>query len=134
MMNGTDGTDMTKRTIMNIMNNMNNMNSTTSPTSSTGSPELERRISRLERSNRVLTLILTGALGIGAGAVMVAAQQAVPPVKQAPSCKPVSIVLDPSRSSGRWSSTLLAVDADGIVYSLDTSRPQPVWGRFQFSP
>lgn len=97
------------------------------------------RLARLERTNRLLLTALVGAVGIGAGAAMMAARQGAPsdaPAAQAAgsTCKPVSIVLDPSRGSGRWSSTLLAVDAEGVVYSLDTSRPQAVWRRFQFSP
>lgn len=131
-----DGTDGTDGTTMNTMTEMTDVTTMTSPTTS---PEIERRIGRLERTNRILMLALTGAIGIGAGAAMVGAQRAAspppPPVqKQVASNKLVSIVLDPSRSSGRWNSTLLAVDSEGVVYSLDTSRPQSVWGRFQFSP
>lgn len=97
---------------------------------------LESRVARLERRNRILTSALIGAVGVGVGAAMMAAQQATPPAAEggAVRCKPVSITIDPTRGSGRWNSTLLAVDADGIVYSLDTSRPQSEWRRFQFSP
>lgn len=109
-------------------------------TRSPGDPvAIEARVARLERTNRLLSIALVGLVGVGAGAAMMAARQGAPsdaPVAP-PSesrCKPVSIVLDPSRGSGRWNSTLLAVDADGLVYSLDTSRPQAVWRRFQFSP
>lgn len=101
--------------------------------------DLESRVARLERTNRLLSLALVGVVGIGAGAAMMAARSGAQAVAQAPPadqvrCKPVSIVLDPSRGSGRWNSTLLAVDSDGVVYSLDTSRPESVWRRFQFSP
>lgn len=45
----------------------------------------------------------------------------------------VGIALD-LNPSGRWNSTLLAVDEDGIVYALNTAGPKPVWQRFTFSP
>lgn len=118
---------------------MNTSNETTPPSA----PTVEARVARLERTNRMLALALVGAIGLGAGVAMMAARQTAPPTQQAqqqpappqePRGKPVSIVLDPTRSSGRWNSTLLAIDSDGIVYALDTSRPQSVWRRFQFSP
>lgn len=122
-----------------IQNDLND--SSLAPAARTpGAPAaLEARVARLERTNRLLSIALVGLLGAGAGAAMMAARQGAPadaPVAPAGEsrCKPVSIVLDPSRGSGRWNSTLLAVDADGVVYSLDTSRPQAVWRRFQFSP
>jgi len=115
------------------------------------SHDLECRVARLERSNRTLSLALVGALGLLVGAAMFGARQGgtiaqndrnsgvqqggdVTPSTQAVSCKPVSIVLDPSRGSGRWSSSLLAVDDDGNVFVLDTTRPQTFWRRFEFSP
>lgn len=111
--------------------------------------DLDRRLARLERSNRLLSLALVGAIGVVAGAAMMAASQSGAGASQgggarqggnaaAPqdrsNCKPVSIVLDPSRGSGRWNSTLLAVDTDGQVYMLDTTRQQTFWRRFEFSP
>ena len=45
----------------------------------------------------------------------------------------VGIALD-LNPSGRWNSTLLAVDEDGIVYALNTAGPKPVWQRFTYSP
>lgn len=111
--------------------------------------DLDRRLARLERSNRLLSLALVGAIGVVAGAVMMAASQSGAGASQGggarqggnaatpqdrSNCKPVSIVLDPSRGSGRWNSTLLAVDTDGQVYMLDTTRQQTFWRRFEFSP
>lgn len=105
--------------------------------------QLERRVARLERLNRLLALALVGALGVGAGAVMFGARAGSAESQQGSgdanggeriACKPVSVVLDPSRGSGRWSSSLLAVDADGQVFVLDTTRPQTFWRRFEFSP
>jgi len=45
----------------------------------------------------------------------------------------VGIALD-LNPSGRWNSTLLAVDEDGIVYALNTAGPKPMWQRFTYSP
>lgn len=45
----------------------------------------------------------------------------------------VGIALD-LNPSGRWNSTLLAVDEDGVVYALNTAGPKPMWQRFTFSP
>lgn len=106
-------------------------------------PGLERRMARLERSNRTIVLALVGTAGLVLGAALFGARQvpsgapqggaaATPP--QGPACKPVSIVLDPSRGSGRWSSTLLAVDGDGKIFMLDTTRAQTFWRPFEFSP
>lgn len=113
--------------------------------------DLERRITRLERSNRLLSLAFVGALGVAVGGAMFGAKQEGAAMQQGRSanapqggdagqqparanCKPVSIVLDPSRGSGRWNSSLLAVDGDGGVYILDTTRQQTFWRRFEFSP
>lgn len=54
----------------------------------------------------------------------------------APDAQPrlVNVVLDPTRGSGRWNSTLLALDSQGRIWSLDTSRPVARWVPFQFSP
>jgi hypothetical protein len=45
----------------------------------------------------------------------------------------VGIALD-LNPSGRWNSTLLAVDEDGVVYALNTAGNRPTWQRFQYSP
>lgn len=121
------------------------MNQSTAPHDQqpNSSHDLERRVARLERSNRILSLALVGALGLVVGAALFGARQGASGSRQGgdaaksaqqATCKPVSIVLDPSRGSGRWSSTLMAVDGDGIIYALDTTRPQSVWRRFEFSP
>lgn len=54
---------------------------------------------------------------------------------QAASRRPLqAVVLDSSRSSGRWSATLLGVDDSGKVYYLNTTKPQTAWEPFQYSP
>lgn len=54
---------------------------------------------------------------------------------QAASRRPLqAVVLDPSRSSGRWNATLLGVDETGKVYYLNTTKPQTAWEPFQYSP
>ena len=46
----------------------------------------------------------------------------------------IGITLDPVRGSGRWNQTLLAVDANGKVFALDTSQAKSAWKSFQYSP
>lgn len=54
---------------------------------------------------------------------------------QATSRRPLqAVVLDSSRSSGRWNATLLGVDDTGKVYYLNTTKPQTAWEPFQYSP
>ena len=72
-------------------------------------------------------LIAVGTIACAGGIVLGGMQQVSTRKLQA-------IVLDPSRSSGRWNSTLLAVDESGKVYSLNTSKPQTVWEAFMYSP
>jgi hypothetical protein len=51
-----------------------------------------------------------------------------------PSRKLQAIVLEPSQSSGLWSSRLLAVDADGTISYLDTTKQPSEWRKFKYSP
>jgi len=44
------------------------------------------------------------------------------------------MVLDPNQSSGAWSSTLIAVDADGSISYLDTTKQTAEWKKFRYSP
>lgn len=46
----------------------------------------------------------------------------------------VAAVVDTSRPSGRWNSTLLGLDETGKVYALNTTKPQSVWEVFTYSP
>ncbi|MEY4820380.1 MAG: hypothetical protein RLY72_32, partial [Planctomycetota bacterium] len=39
-----------------------------------------------------------------------------------------------SQSSGRSSSTLIAVDETGKLFALDTSKPKSTWEPYKFSP
>ncbi len=73
----------------------------------------------------------------GAGGAA-ASPQAASPAAQAQGAarggsRMVGIALD-LNPSGRWNSTLLAVDEDGIVYALNTAGPKPMWQRFTYSP
>lgn len=69
-----------------------------------------------------------------AGSTGAAAPQAAQPQAAARGgSRMVGIALD-LNPSGRWNSTLLAVDEDGIVYALNTAGPKPVWQRFTYSP
>jgi len=45
-----------------------------------------------------------------------------------------AMVLDPNQSSGAWSSTLIAVDADGSISYLDTTKQNAEWKKFRYSP
>ncbi len=69
----------------------------------------------------------------GAGDAAAAPQAAQPQGAARGGSRMVGIALD-LNPSGRWNSTLLAVDEDGIVYALNTAGPKPVWQRFTFSP
>jgi uncharacterized membrane protein len=51
-----------------------------------------------------------------------------------PARKLQAMVLDPNQSSGAWSSTLIAVDADGSISYLDTSKQNCEWKKFRYSP
>jgi hypothetical protein len=62
-----------------------------------------------------------------------AAPAAQPQASSRGGSRMVGIALD-LNPSGRWNSTLLAVDEDGIVYALNTAGPKPVWQRFTYSP
>jgi len=62
-----------------------------------------------------------------------AAPAAQPQASRSGGSRMVGIALD-LNPSGRWNSTLLAVDEDGIVYALNTSGPKPAWQRFTYSP
>ena len=80
---------------------------------------------------RFLSLVLM-MLALAAAPVMAAGQgnaQAEPPPR-----KLQAIVLDPTKSSGHWNSTLIAVDADGTISYLDTSRQASEWKKHRFSP
>ena len=71
-----------------------------------------------------------------AGAAAAQAAQPQPAQPQAGArggSRMVGIALD-LNPSGRWNSTLLAVDEDGIVYALNTAGPKPMWQRFTYSP
>lgn len=82
----------------------------------------------LERSRARWRLLAVALCGCGVGAVAAGAGQAA-------SRRPLqAIALDDSRGSGRWNSTLLAVDDSGKVYFLNTTKPQSAWEPFQYSP
>ena len=87
------------------------------------------RLAVLERSRGRWRMIATGVIGLGAGAMLAGAMQDVPVPAEV-----VSVVLEPTRSSGRWNSTLLAVKDNGEIVYLDTSRPKTQWVPFEFSP
>lgn len=85
-----------------------------------------------------LISLLAGIGGtLGAAAIGVSQQSSAGGGQAAaPESQPrlVNVVLDPTRGSGRWNSTLLALDSQGRIWSLDTSRPVSRWIPFQFSP
>ena len=82
----------------------------------------------LHRSRDRWRLIAVALLCTGGGVIAGGMQSA-------PKRQPLqAIALDPSRSSGRWSATLLAVDQTGKVYSLDTTKPKAEWEVFVYSP
>lgn len=82
----------------------------------------------LARSRDRWRMLAIGAIALAAGFVLGGMGQAASRAKLA------AIVLDPSRSSGRWSSSLISVDETGKVFYLNTARPQPAWEPFQYSP
>ena len=69
----------------------------------------------------------------GAGGAAAAPQAAQPQGAARGGSRMVGIALD-LNPSGRWNSTLLAVDEDGVVYALNTAGPKPMWQRFTYSP
>ena len=66
-------------------------------------------------------------VAVGAGFVLGGMQQVS-------SRKIQAIALDASQSSGRSSSTLIAVDDTGKLFALDTSKPKSTWEPYKFSP
>lgn len=86
------------------------------------------RLLELERSRNRWRSLAIGVAALAAGFALGGMGQAASRAKLA------AIVLDPSRSSGRWSSTLISVDETGKVFYLNTSKPQSAWEPFQFSP
>lgn len=51
------------------------------------------------------------------------------------SCRKIqAIALDATQSSGRSSSTLIAVDDTGKLFFLDTSKPKSAWEPYKYSP
>jgi hypothetical protein len=95
---------------------------------STHLTETSARLSQLEQSRNRWRTAAIGIAALAAGLALGGMGQAASRAKLA------AIVLDPSRSSGRWSSTLISVDETGKVFFLDTSKPQSAWQPFQFSP
>ena len=83
----------------------------------------------LERSRSRWRMLAIGLLGTAAGAVLAGAVM--------PTAAPTdvaAVVLEPTKSSGRWNSTLLAVMENGDIMYLDTSRPQTKWVPYEYSP
>ncbi len=99
---------------------------------------LRRQVGRWRLAACCLVSLLAG-IGGTIGATSSPSTQApsaggAPAAGQDASPKLVAVVLDPSRSSGRWSSTMLALDSFGRIWSLDTSRATSRWMPFQYSP
>lgn len=79
-----------------------------------------------------VALVGVGLITIGLGNFTSRAT-AVPMVQSAhPNI--VGVALDPSQSSGRWKSRLLAVQGNGKILYLDTKLPVAKWVPFQYSP
>jgi hypothetical protein len=85
-------------------------------------------VSNMQRSRDRWRLLTVALVCMGCG-VFIGGMQS------APKRQPLqAIALDDSRSSGRWNSTLLAVDPTGKVYALDTTKPKAEWEVFMYSP
>jgi len=85
------------------------------------------RVLVLERSRARWRTIALALAALGTGFALGGMQEPPPRKLQA-------IVLDPTKSSGHWNSTLIAVDADGTISYLDTSRQVSEWKKHRFSP
>lgn len=96
----------------------------------------------LERSRNHWRLIAVGMICLVSGAILMAASRSgtsdpAHMVQDSPSRDKggfVAVVLDPNKSSGRWASTLLAVEGDGDIFYLDTTRPNSNWAPYTYSP
>ena len=96
----------------------------------------------LERSRDHWRLIAVGMICLVSGAILMAASRRgtsdpAHMVQDSPSRDKggfVAVVLDPNKSSGRWASTLLAVEGDGDIFYLDTTRPNSNWAPYTYSP
>lgn len=82
-----------------------------------------------------VALVGIGLITIGLSNFVKAPQaHAAPVMSQSSGPKMIGIALDHGRGSGRWNKTLLAVDSEGKVYSLNTTATTSKWESFTFSP
>ena len=84
-------------------------------------------LAALERSRSRWRSLSVALLCLGAGFAMGGLQAQ-------PTRRLQAMVLDPNQSSGAWSSTLIAVDADGSISYLDTTKQNAEWKKFRYSP
>jgi hypothetical protein len=98
----------------------------------------------LERSRNRWRLMVVGMVCAAAGAILMGGTETgTKPSESAHEMQDsprqgdhgfVGVVLDPTKGSGRWASTLLAIKGDGEIFYLDTSRPETKWVRYMYSP
>ena len=82
-----------------------------------------------------IALVGIGLITIGLGNFVKAPEaHAATPRNAVGQSNMIGITLDRTSGSGRWNQTLLAVDANGKVYALDTSQSTSSWKPYKYSP